>query len=217
MSQLFICVFIYQQIPTNSKEHCTKSRWLAFGPRNIAQTYKGYVINGCRFLTVDVKRKTQNSGVVYEAFSVCRSSARDTNHMADIVTYYGVITEIILLDYHMFQIPIFRCNWANKGNGVKEEDGFTLVNLHLNQSAFLKDPYILASQAKQVFYSVEDDSSPWSVVMRAPPRGYHELETEEKFVAESVSIQEFDDLEDHSSDDENFCVRNDCEGVLVIE
>jgi len=137
--------------------------------------------------------------------------------MVDIVTYYEVITQIILLDYHMFQIPIFMCNWANKGNGVKEEDGFTLVNLHLNQSVFLKDPYILASEAGQVFYSVEDDSSPWSVVMRALPRGYHELETEEKFVVESVSIRDFGDLEDQSSDDENLCVREDCEGVIVAE
>jgi len=117
----------------------------------------------------------------------------------------------------MFQILLFRCNWANKGNGVKEEDGFTLVNLHLNQSAFLKDPYILASQAKQVFYSVEDDSLPWSVVMRTPPRGYHELETEEKFVAESVLIQDSNDLEEQSSDDEDFCNRNDCEGIIVAE
>jgi len=185
--------------------------------RNIAQSYKRYVIKGHRFLTNDVKRKTQNSGVVCKAFSMGRSSARDTNHMVDIVTYYEVITQIILLDYHMFQIPIFMCNWANKGNGVKEEDGFTLVNLHLNQSVFLKDPYILASEAGQVFYSVEDDSSPWSVVMRALPRGYHELETEEKFVVESVSIRDFGDLEDQSCDDENLCVREDCEGVIVAE
>lgn len=197
---------MYQQIPTNSKDHSTKLRWLAFEPRNIAQSYKGYVINGHRFLTDDVKRKTQNNGVVYGAFSICRSTAHDTtNHMVNIVDYYGVITDIIRLDYHMFQIPIFRCNWANKGNGVKEKDGFILVNLNLNQSAFLKDPYILASQAKQVFYSVEDDSSPWSVVMRAPPRGYHELETNEKFFAESVSLREIDDLRDQSSDDESLC------------
>lgn len=76
----------------------------------------------------------------------------------------------------MFQVTIFKCNWANKGNGVKEEDMFTLVNLHLTQSTFLQDPYILATQAKQVFYSREDDSSHWYVVIRAPPRGYHELE-----------------------------------------
>ncbi|CAA7040016.1 unnamed protein product [Microthlaspi erraticum] len=103
------------------------------------------------------------------------SSARDSRHTADIVTFYGVVKEIILLDYHMFQVPLFRYVWANKGNGVKEEEAFTLVNLYMNQSAFLQDPYILASQAKQVFYSREDDTSPWYVVMRTPPRGYHEL------------------------------------------
>ncbi|CAA7049915.1 unnamed protein product [Microthlaspi erraticum] len=152
-------------------DHSTRLRWLGFGPRHIAQTYKGYIINGHRFHIDDVKRKTQNSGVTYEAFSMCRSSARDSRHTADIVTFYGVVKEIILLDYHMFQVPLFRCVWANKGNGVKEEEAFTLVNLYMNQSAFLQDPYILASQAKQVFYSREDDTSPcedWS--RRLKPR-----------------------------------------------
>ncbi|KAG7559181.1 NAC domain [Arabidopsis thaliana x Arabidopsis arenosa] len=110
------------------------------------------------------------------------------------------------------KVPIFKCHWANKGNGVKEEDGFTLVNLHLNQSAFLQDPYILAAQAKQVFYSREDDSSPWYVVMKAPPRGYHELETEEEFAAATIVTQDNVEL-GNESDDESFYVRNDCEGM----
>lgn len=203
------------QIPSNSEAHSKKLRWLAFGPRLIAQSHKGFVINGHRFHTDDVKRETQNSGVTYEAFSMCRASARDSNQLADIVTYYGVIKEIILLDYHMFHVPLFKCSWANTGNGVKEEEGFTLVNLHLNQMAFLRDPYILPSQAKQVFYSREDELSPWYVVMRAPPRGYHELETEEEFVAAPVSDQQDEDLGNQSSDDESYCVRDDCEGVLV--
>jgi len=97
-------------------------------------------------------RKTQNSGVTYEAFSMCRSSARDTRHIADMVVFYGVIQEIILLDYHIFQVPIFKCKWANKGNGVREDEGFTLVNVNVNQSGYREDPYILASQAKHVFY-----------------------------------------------------------------
>ena len=146
---------------------------------------------------------------------MCRSSARDMNQVADIVLYYGVIQEIILLDYHMFQVPLFKCKWANKQNGVKEEDGFTLVNLHVNQLAYLQDPYILPSQAKQVFYSRKEDSSPWYVVMRAPPRGHHELETEAEYVTAPSNIQEIDDVENHSSDDESFCVRDDCEGLLV--
>lgn len=172
-------------------------------------------MNGHRFHTDDVKRKTQNSGVMYEAFSMCRASAKDTRHEADIVSFYGVIKEIILIDYHMFQVPLFRCSWANKGNGVKVEDGFTLVNLHQNQASYLNDPFILPSQAKQIFYSRDDDCSPWYVVMRAPPRGYHELETEVASVIAPLSVQTNEDLGDQDSDDENFCVRNDCEGVLV--
>ncbi|XP_033139161.1 uncharacterized protein LOC117130632 isoform X2 [Brassica rapa] len=208
--------WVKNKIPSNSKEHSTKLRWLAFGPRFTAHTIKGFVINGNRFHIQSVKRKTQNSGVTYEAFSMCRSSARDTRHTADMVTYYGVITEIILLDYHMFSVPLFKCNWANRGYGVKEEDGFTLVNLHVNQTPYLQDPYILPSQAKQVFYSREDEESPWYVVMRAPPRGYHELETEEDVVGAPLLAQEFDDTE-QLSDDESFCVRDDCDGIIVAD
>ncbi|CAA7045956.1 unnamed protein product [Microthlaspi erraticum] len=207
--------WIKQKIRSHSN-HPKKLRWLAFGPRYEAQNYRGYIVNGNRFHTEDVKRKTQNSGVSYEAFSMCRSSARDTNHMADVVTYYGVIQEIILLDYHMFQIPLFKCKWANKGYGLKEEDGFTLVNLHINQTAFRQDPYIMPSQAKQDFYSREDDSSPWYVVMKAPPRGYHELETEESILAPPSASQQCEEFENQISDDESSCVRVDCEGVYVM-
>ncbi|XP_048605700.1 uncharacterized protein LOC106383263 [Brassica napus] len=205
--------WIKDKIPNNSKEHLKRLRWLAFGPRNNAHTYKGYVVNGHRYHSDDVKRNTQNSGVTYEAFSMCRASAKDSKQMADMVAYYGVIKDIILLDYHMFQVPLFKCSWAHKGKRVKEEEGFTLVNLSMNQSSFANDPYILPSQAKQVFYSREDESSPWYIVMRAPPRGYHELETEERFDYEP-SVQPIEDI-GYQSDDESFCVRDDCEGVLV--
>lgn len=205
--------WIKDKIPNNSKEHLKRLRWLAFGPRNNAHTYKGYVVNGHRYHSDDVKRNTQNSGVTYEAFSMCQASAKDSKQMADMVAYYGVIKDIILLDYHMFQVPLFKCSWAHKGKRVKEEEGFTLVNLNMNQSSFANDPYILPSQAKQVFYSREDESSPWYIVMRAPPRGYHDLETEERFDYEP-SVQPIEDI-GYQSDDESFCVRDDCEGVLV--
>ncbi|CAA7033482.1 unnamed protein product [Microthlaspi erraticum] len=200
---------------TNS--HSKEIRWLAFGPRNVVVAHKGFIVNGQRFHTDAVKRKTQNSGVTYEAFSMCRSSARDMRQVTDILTYYGVIKEILLMDYHMFKVPLFRCNWANTGNGVKEEDGFTLVNLHMNQTAYLKDPFILPSQAKQVFYSREDDNSNWYVVMREPPRGYHELETEENLSGAPLPIQELDDLDDEACDNDSVYVRDDCEGLLVVD
>jgi len=117
-----------------------------------------------------VDKKIQNSGVYYEATAICKSSAKDTSQVVDLVSYYGCITDIILLDYNVFYVPLFRCNWAVKGNEVKQEDGFTLVNLNHSQDSFLRDPYILASQAKQVFYLREDDSSPWYVALRGSSR-----------------------------------------------
>jgi len=123
-----------------------------------------------------VDKKTQNSGVYYEASAICRSSAKDTSQVVDLVSYYGCITDIILLDYNVFYVPLFRCNWAVKSNGVKQEDGFTLVNLNHSQVSFLRDPYILASQAKQVFYLKEDDSSPWYVALRGSSRRFGQKE-----------------------------------------
>ncbi|XP_050125096.1 uncharacterized protein LOC126602306 [Malus sylvestris] len=46
----------------------------------------------------------------------------------------GVIQEILVMDYYMFRVPIFKCDWANTSNGIK---------------------------AKQVFYSRESETSDW--------------------------------------------------------
>lgn len=39
--------------------------------------------------------------------SMCRASAKDNAQVADLVTYYGILTDIILLDYHVFYVPVF--------------------------------------------------------------------------------------------------------------
>lgn len=175
----------------------------------------GYIISGVCFCTWDSKKSTQDSGVSIEAETTCRSSAKDTSQIVQKISYYGVIRDIILLDYHTFRVPLFDCQWANITNGVKVEDGFTLVNLHEGHSQFEKDPYILASQAKQVFYSKENDMSSWYVVLKAPPRGFQDPEMYESFVAPNVinDVSIFHSSYDVNEDDE--CVRKDCEGTFV--
>jgi len=42
---------------------------------------------------------------------MCRSSAKDTSQVVDWVSYYGRVTKIILLDYNVFYVPIFKCHW----------------------------------------------------------------------------------------------------------
>ncbi|KAK9902302.1 hypothetical protein M0R45_001762 [Rubus argutus] len=147
---------------------------LVKGPRYSAMSHTGFVINGNRFHTIGANVSTQDYGVHIEADTLCRSSAKDRTQEIAPVKYYGVIRDILVLDFNHFRVAVFHCDWANLVSGVKKEDGFTVVNLHEGLSK--KDPFILASHAKQVFYSRESETSSWYTVLRAPPRGFHELD-----------------------------------------
>jgi len=107
---------------------------------------------------------------------ICISSAKDSAPIVGKVSYYGVLRDIIVLSYHTFYLAVFKCDWPSIVNGIKLDEGFTLVNLHDGQSQFERDPFILESQAKQVFYSKEDETTNWYVVMKAPPKVFQELE-----------------------------------------
>ncbi|KAL5843834.1 hypothetical protein ACOSQ4_009792 [Xanthoceras sorbifolium] len=73
--------------------------------------------------------------------------AQSMQEMALKLFYYGVLREIILLDFSTFRVPLFKCDWVSCGSDVRVEDGFTLVNLHPRVNKFGRDPFILASQA----------------------------------------------------------------------
>ncbi|CAA7043013.1 unnamed protein product [Microthlaspi erraticum] len=206
--------WLKQQIPLLSEEHDHTLKWLAYGPRNTARSYTGYIVNGLRFHTNAVCRLSQNSGVFYEVTSMCRASAKDISQVVDLVSYYGRVIDIILIDYNVFYIPLFKCQWAVRGNGVKVEDGFTLVNLNQNQISFSKDPYILASQAKQIFYSRDDEASSWYVVMRGPSRRY----TDEDASCVDSDVGPLPSTQDMGTDDlqdEGHNAQSDCEGIYV--
>ncbi|KAI5335332.1 hypothetical protein L3X38_025465 [Prunus dulcis] len=106
----------------------------------------GYLINEKCFHTIKVDNSTQDYGVYLEVETLCRSSAKDTSQVVANVDYYGVIMDIVLLDFFKFLLPIFQCDWANIVSGVKKEDGFTLFNIRDGLSKFERDPFILASQ-----------------------------------------------------------------------
>ncbi|XP_010468561.1 PREDICTED: uncharacterized protein LOC104748651 [Camelina sativa] len=206
--------WLKQQIPLDYEDNDETLKMLAYGPRSIARSYTGYIMNGLRFHTKSVHRLSQNSGVYYEATAMCRTSARDTAKVVDVVSYYGRIVDIILLDYNVFYVPIFRCPWAVKGNGVKVEEGFTLVNMNQSQVSFVKDPFILASQARQIFYSRENDESSWYVVLKGPSRRYSDENVEDGYVDVGPLPSDIDmTLEDVPDEAQN--ARADCEGIFV--
>lgn len=197
-------------------------RWIALGPCPQVLQYETYVINGYRFSTkhCDASRVNQNSGISVVATTMQISSTKDKNPVFGDMCYYGVIVEIWLLDYHQFHIPVFKCDWIDNKSGVKIDDmGFTLVD-H-SRVGYKTDPFILASQAKQVFYVNDEFDKKWSVVLCPPYKCYldgekdndlYEGNSGEGFLGD---VLPHDELFDSIDDTRSIYIREDCEGTWV--
>jgi len=76
--------------------------------------------------------------------------------------YFGVIEEIWEVNYVKFSVCVFKCKWVNSNIDVWTNDfGFTLVDL--KKLAYQNEPFIMAEQAKQVFYVQDPCDERWSV------------------------------------------------------
>ncbi|WMV08115.1 hypothetical protein MTR67_001500, partial [Solanum verrucosum] len=99
---------------------------LAIGPLIPAKRMTGYICDGVRYLTEsrDVKRKSQNSGIMLKAITQSYASTKDKN-------------------------PIL--------------------------AELSDEPFIFASQAKQVFYVDHPMEKEWRMVVKLKPRGFYDL------------------------------------------
>ena len=145
---------------------------LAEGPSRTAVSYKGYTINGIRFHKKGAEKSTQNSGVYLDSHG--------SGQLNDKEEYFGIIKDIVVLDYRTFTVPLFWCDWANIRTGVKKLEFYTLVNFTLGQAQSNRDPFILASQAKKAFYARENESSHWYIALKPSPKGFFGLEDSEE-------------------------------------
>ena len=112
------------------------------------------------------------------------------------MTYFGVIQEIIILGYYCVQHTLFKCDWVNvhKKNGMKvDELGFTMVNIKmcLSNNKVQDDPFILASQAKQVLYVQDTLENDWYVVLTCPQKGLRNSNTYDLEYAYLSTIVDF--------------------------
>uniref|UniRef100_A0A803N0V5 Transposase-associated domain-containing protein n=1 Tax=Chenopodium quinoa TaxID=63459 RepID=A0A803N0V5_CHEQI len=161
-------------------------KWLSRGPCFEVLSYSSYQINGYTFYTKDRDKETtmQNSGVSVLAQAMHISSGKDKNPIYADMTYYGIINDIWELDYRTFQVPIFSCNWVDHNNGVHfENPGFTIVDL--TKVGYKEEPFIFASQAKQVFYVTDPANKRRHVVLSSNKRNV-------------FGDQDIDDMEDPS-------------------
>ena len=138
-----------------------------------------YQVNGFLFSPKSYKerKQTQDSGVCMRAITQFRASGKDKNFKEAETTYYGVIQQIIELDYIDFKQTVFYCDWVkveDKINGCKIDHVSSLITVNLgklkNKDSVNDEPFILASEASQVFYSKDLKNNGWSVVLHTPRR-----------------------------------------------
>ncbi|XP_073137125.1 uncharacterized protein [Henckelia pumila] len=196
-------------------------KWIARGPSKQVLKYSSYLIDGVTYATRerDDMRVVQNSEVSLVAKTMQVSSAKDKHPIVSDMVFYGVIQEILVVDYHKFQIPMFKCNWVENSNGIKVDDlGFTLVNLH--RIGYKSDSFILASQAKQVFYIEAPEDPLWSVVLVTPSREYFEYTKGEELEESAMHYQSesrgLAPMDVDVADDNEPCIREDCDGIWVL-
>ncbi|KAH1046297.1 hypothetical protein J1N35_037081 [Gossypium stocksii] len=151
--------------------------------------YNGFIINGFRFHTKyrERLRRTQNCGLVVNSSITSYASARDSNPVEGNMDFYGLLTNIIELDYYgKWKVVLFRGDWAdvNTARGIKNDQfGFTMVNfsqlIHTGEQ-LINESYVFSSQVKQVFYSKDPIDEGWYVVLRNSPRDLFDMGNESR-------------------------------------
>ena len=139
---------------------------LARGPNIDVIIYGGYYINNHRFYSKmeDDKSRVQNSGITLQAEAVHFTNSKDKNPITTSMSYFGIIHETWKVDYITFRVPIFKCKWIYSNLDVGKDDlGFTLVDL--NKMSDTDEPFIMASQLRQIFYVIDPTNQKLSVVL----------------------------------------------------
>src|ERR1044072_3666448 len=91
---------------------------------------------------------TQNSGVM-----VTSSPYKFKNEKDGSVTYYGVLKDILELDYFgRAKFVLFKCEWFQS-----KQENFGLILVNFRKMIYKGDPFVFATQVRQVYYT-EDPS-----------------------------------------------------------
>ncbi|KAL5180813.1 hypothetical protein HKD37_01G001871 [Glycine soja] len=127
----------------------------------------------------------QNSGVTLRAESQHFASVNDANPCVASIPYFGFIDEIWELNYVKFMVCVFKCKWVDSNTSVRTDDiGFTLVDL--KKLGYHNDPFIMAEQARQVFYMQDPCDERWCVILQGKTIGVN-VEDDDSYMETYVS------------------------------
>ncbi|KAF7821161.1 uncharacterized protein G2W53_026616 [Senna tora] len=146
---------------------------LAVGPDKVAKLYPMIMVNGFRFHTRAraLGKKTQNSGVLVKGDDL--DTAKE---------YYGVLDHIYELSYMgNRKVYLFKCAWWDVsllGRGYKI-DKYDFISVNTHCSLKTNEPFVLASQAEQVFYVNDIVDEDWLIVVKTSPRDLFNMPDED--------------------------------------
>ncbi|XP_035838406.1 uncharacterized protein LOC110897575 [Helianthus annuus] len=187
-------------------------RDIAHGPLTYVRSHKGYLINGYKFHT-----RTAYHGRVTESSGVYVKGAICNEHESD---YYGLLDEILELEYHSSLgscvVVLFRCTWYDPIKGVRVNPKTNMVDVNSKAIGCVDDPFILASQAHQVYYtpypSKEKGLKDWWAVVKTTPRGVYELAEDDIVVGDNDN----EDVEHFLQENERIICSANNEDLLPI-
>ncbi|XP_058731844.1 uncharacterized protein LOC131603526 isoform X1 [Vicia villosa] len=175
---------IHEQFPSWLKDYVNDERngttsphlkALALGPSPKATSWNIYFVNGYKFHTQEWShgKKTTNCGVYVKGLT--NGGEND---------FYGIIQRILQLEYHGFsnKIALFYCDWFDPTNnsGTKVITEYNIVDIKMNKRYRQYDPFILAQEAKQVYYVPYPETCRnmrgWCAAITTKPRGYVEID-----------------------------------------
>ncbi|KAF7150460.1 hypothetical protein RHSIM_Rhsim02G0157700 [Rhododendron simsii] len=164
--------YVVNRLRANKSTEATDELWsLANGPNLLVKEYYGCITNGFRFRTreVDDRRRSQNSGVLAHG-----------DHEGKMHNYYGHMIKVWEFEYMCENtVLLFQCEWYNTGNigrnGTIRTDKYC-TSINVKSRWCQSDPFILPSQAKQVFYLNDTKwGEPWQVVQLVKQRGVFDV------------------------------------------
>ncbi|XP_062094208.1 uncharacterized protein LOC133800269 [Humulus lupulus] len=159
---------------------------LSQGPLERYSTYQSCIVNGVRFRCKerDDTLKTQCSGI-------CTEGDHDNIN----ILYYGVLIEILQLSFVLDRkVFLFRCKWYNsnpKGRSIVVDHNLTSINTSTDW--YSNEPFILATQAQQVFYLLDmKRGSNWRIVQKVNHRSIYDIP---EIIEETVNNDVFQEEE----------------------
>ena len=134
------------------------------------EMYEKYGVNGYRFHTKSYQNRRPNAKTVNTG--VFTRGADDFDYYGRLQNVYGLTFNNTPLE---LKLVVFKCHWFDPRGGYRSTPSIGLVEVRPSTTYSGADVFIVAHQAKQVYYlpypCQKEELKGWEVVFQVSPRG----------------------------------------------